>query len=178
VLSRQIGPAQLRDLEPWHADQLSALLQRSGQDFYEWLPWEQFEAVDAATRFLEKYARGRGDDSRRIFGLWLDDELVGGTLFPTINARSGTAELGVFLAGPARGRGIVTRAVEEMVDWAFAERGLRRLEWRCAPGNEPSRAIARRLGFTHEGTLRQVFKVRADYHDLEVWSLLRDEWRQ
>ena len=78
----------------------------------------------------------------------------------------------MFLAKDARGQGIVTRTVEAMMDWAFGERDLRRLEWRCAPGNEPSRAIPRRLGFTHEGTLRQAFRVREDFHDLEVWSLL------
>lgn len=99
-----------------------------------------------------------------------------GTLFPSINARTGTAELGVFLATEARGQGTVTRTVEAMIQWAFGERNLRRLEWRCAPGNEPSRAIPQRLGFTHEGTLRQVFKVREEFHDLEVWSLLRTEW--
>ena len=64
-----------------------------------------------------------------------------------------------------------------MSDWAFVERVLHRVEWRCAPGNEPSRAIPRRLGFTHEGTLRQAWRVREELHDLEVWALLRDEWR-
>ena len=65
-----------------------------------------------------------------------------------------------------------------MLDWAFVERGLHRVEWRCAPGNHAEPARSReRLGFTHEGTLREVFRVREDFHDLEVWSLLRDEWR-
>jgi RimJ/RimL family protein N-acetyltransferase len=176
-MSLRIDPADLRDLEPWHAEELAELFQQSGGEFYEWLPWEHFESAEATKGFLDGFARGRAEDSRRIFGLWVDGTLVGGTLFPTINARSGTAELGAFLAKRARGQGIVTRAVEAMVEWAFDERGLRRLEWRCAPGNDSSRAIAERLGFTHEGTLRQVFRVREGFHDLEVWSLLRDEWR-
>ena len=177
MLSHQIGPVHVRDLEPWHADELAGFFQRSGADLYEWLPWEHFESTDATKKFLKGFADGRAADTRRIYGLWLDDLLVGGTLFPSINVGAGTAELGVFLAKDARGQGIVTRTVEAMIDWAFSERGLRRLEWRCAPGNEPSRAIPRRLGFTHEGTLREVFRVREDSHDLEVWSLFRDEWR-
>ena len=139
---------------------------------------EHFEEAESARSFLTSFADGRAADNRRLFGVWTDGELVGGVLFPSINARSGIAELGVFLAAPARGQGIVTRAVEAMIVWAFEERGLRRLEWRCAPGNEPSRAIPKRLGFTHEGTLREVFKVRDRYDDLEVWALLREEWHR
>ena len=175
MLSLDIGPARVRDLEPWHADELAAYFHRSGPDLYEWLPWEHLEAVEAARSFLTSFAEGRAADSRRLFGIWVDDALVGGALFPTFNPRAGTGELGVFLAAPARGQGIVTRTVEAMIAWAFETRGLRRLEWRCAPGNEPSRAIPRRLGFTHEGTLRQVFRVRERYDDLEVWALLRGD---
>ena len=177
MLNLQIDDARIADLEPWHAEQLAALLRAHGPDFYEWLPWEGFEQVDAAHGFLEGFAKSRGETGRRIFGIWVDDELVGCTLFPSINARSGTGEIGVLIAGPARGRGIVTRAVAAMLDWAFAERGLHRIEWRCAPANEPSRRIAQRLGFTHEGTLREVFPVRDQRQDLEVWGLLAREWR-
>lgn len=176
MLNRQIGPVEVRDLEPWHSEEFAEFFVRCGPDLYEWLPWEHFESADAARDFIKSFADGRAQDSRRLYGLWLDDTLVGGTLFPSINVRAGTAELGVFLAKEARGQGIVTRTVEAMIEWAFGERNLRRLEWRCAPGNEPSRAIPQKLGFTHEGTLRQVFKVREDFHDLEVWSLLRAEW--
>ncbi len=178
VLSLDIAPARIRDLEPWHADQLATFFQRHGAGLYEWLPWEHMEETDAARSFLTSFTDGRAADTRRLFGIWTGDELVGGVLFPSLNTRSGIGELGVFLAEPARGQGIVTRAVEAMIAWAFEERGLRRLEWRCAPGNESSRAIPQRLGFTHEGTLRQVFKVRDHYDDLEVWALLRGEWRR
>ena len=63
-----------------------------------------------------------------------------------------------------------------MLDWAFVERGMHRVEWRCAPGNHASRRVAERLGFTHEGTLREVFPVREERQDLEVWALLAREW--
>ena len=176
MLERRVGPAVLRDLEPWHAPELAELFQRDNHDLYQWLAWEQFEDPESAKGFLEGFAKGRGEGTRRLFGLWLDRTLVGGTLYPTINMRSGIAEIGVFLAAPARGRGIVTEAVKLMVDHAFGDLGMRRVEWRCSPTNLPSRAIPQRLGFTLDGTLRQVFQVREAYLDLEVWSVLREEW--
>jgi RimJ/RimL family protein N-acetyltransferase len=62
-----------------------------------------------------------------------------------------------------------------MVAWAFDVRGLRRVEWRCVPENEPSRAVARRLGFRLEGTLREAFDYDGRVWDLEVWALLASE---
>jgi len=176
VLSLQIDDARLADLEPHHAEQVADLFRAHGADFYDWLPWEGFEQVDGASGFLDGFARGRGEDTRRLYGIWVGDQLVGGTLFPTLNTRTRNAEIGVFIAGSARGRGIVTRAVAAMLDWAFTERGMHRVEWRCAPGNEPSRRIPQRLGFTHEGTLREVFPVREERQDLEVWALLARDW--
>ena len=150
MLSLQIDDdVRLTDLEPWHAEQLAELFRAHGADFYDWLPWEGFEDVEGARGFIDGFTQGRGEGTRRLYGIWVGDELVGGTLFPSINARSRTAEAGVFLAASARGRGIVTRAVAAMLDWAFTERGLHRVEWRCAPGNLASRRFAERLGFTH-----------------------------
>ena len=177
MLERRVGPAVMRDLEPWHSQELAELFQREDHDLYRWLAWEHFEDADSAKGFLEGFAKGRGEGTRRLFGLWLDRALVGGTLYPIINMRSGIAEIGVFLAAPARGRGIVTEAARSMVDHAFDDLGMRRVEWRCSPANLPSRAIPKKLGFTLEGTLRQVFQVREAYLDLEVWAVLREEWR-
>lgn len=177
MLERHVGAAVLRDLEPWHAQEFAGLFERDDHDLFQWLAWEHFQDPDSSRTFLEGFAKSRGDGTRRLFGLWLDGSLVGGTLYPTINMRTGIAEIGVFLAAPARGQGIVTEAVKAMLDHAFGDLGMRRVEWRCAPLNGPSRAIPQRLGFTLEGTLRQVFQVRESYVDLEVWSVLRDEWR-
>jgi len=44
------------------------------------------------------------------------------------------------------------------------------------PANARSGAVAKRLGMTHEGTLRQAFPYRGEIHDIQIWALLRDEW--
>ncbi len=176
MLSMAVGPAELRALEPWHAPEFAEFMQRSGESLYEWLPWEAFEDVERARAFLVPFAEGAAQDGRRLYGIWLDGVLVGGVLFPVFNLRHGVAEIGAFLGAEARGRGIVTQAVSAMVTWCFEARDLHRVEWRCAPGNLPSRAVAQRLGFTLEGTLRQAFDIRGTRVDLEMWAMLRPDW--
>jgi RimJ/RimL family protein N-acetyltransferase len=65
-----------------------------------------------------------------------------------------------------------------LIDWALGERGLNRVEWRCAVGNDRSAATAQRLGMSLEGVLRQAFPYRGTIHDLQVWAVTRADWRR
>lgn len=38
--------------------------------------------------------------------------------------------------------------------------------------------MAKRLGMTCEGVLRQAFALDGDVRDVQVWAVLADEWRQ
>jgi RimJ/RimL family protein N-acetyltransferase len=49
---------------------------------------------------------------------------------------------------------------------------MARVEWRVVPDNLRSIAVAKRLGMTPEGVLRQAFPGDGVRHDIEVWSLL------
>ncbi|WP_280698908.1 GNAT family protein [Kitasatospora sp. GP82] len=143
-----------------------------------WLPWAtSINDVEETRRWLKQFAEEQAKDRGRMYGIWLDGVLVGGVLFQVFRARSGICEVGAWLAPEAEGRGLVTAAVRRMVDWAFQERGMARVEWRTEPTNLRSIAVAKRLGMTREGVLRDVFRFQDGRRDLEVWSLLASEYR-
>ncbi len=54
-----------------------------------------------------------------------------------------------------RGTGAMERACRLLLDWGFAERGVRTVVWHAHVGNWASRRLAWRLGFSFDGTLRQ-----------------------
>ena len=64
------------------------------------------------------------------------------------------AEIGYLIRRESRRQGVALGAVRLVVDWAFGELGVERLEILTYPGNEASQALAVRLGFTHEALLR------------------------
>ncbi|HLS33281.1 MAG TPA: GNAT family N-acetyltransferase [Brevibacterium sp.] len=70
----------------------------------------------------------------------------------------GSAGIGFWSAPAHRGTGTMTAAGRLVLDVAFTAApqglGLARVEWRAYPGNSASAAVARRLGFAFEGTLR------------------------
>ena len=72
------------------------------------------------------------------------------------------AEIGYWIKKEARRRGVALGAARLVVDWAFAELGIERLEILTYPGNEASQALAARLGFTRECLLRGFLAPEAD----------------
>ncbi len=82
------------------------------------------------------------------------------------------AEVGYWTAPEARGRGYTVEAVRAICRWGFAQLGLQRIEWVAYDGNEGSRAVAVKAGFTIEGKLRSRFLQRGVRQDGWIGSLL------
>lgn len=170
--------AALRPLEPWQAADFAAYVERHRAHLAPWLPWAQIVVDEpSARRWLQSYADRQAADSGRIYGIWLDGALVGGTLFRVFDTASGVCEVGVWLSPEAQGQGLVNRAARCVIDWAVDVRGMARVEWRVDATNTRSIAVAERLGMTRDGVLREVFPLNGVRIDLEVWSVLAHEWR-
>ncbi|MGW1028191.1 GNAT family N-acetyltransferase [Streptomyces sp. NPDC002577] len=170
--------AELRPLEPWQAQEFLTHMDRGREFVGQHIALPDFVTDLASSRsFLQSYAEKAAADTGRIYGIWADGKLVGGVLFRTMDVEHGTAEAGCWLEPSAAGRGLVTRAARVIIDWAVEERGVHRVEWQVSAANEPSIAVARRLGMTKEGVLRESYPYRGKRHDMEVWSVLAPEWR-
>ncbi|MEU6883587.1 GNAT family protein [Streptomyces sp. NPDC046712] len=169
--------ARLRPLEPWQAREFLDHIDRARPFVDPWIPWATFSTdLASATAVLQRYADHQAADTRRIYGIWLDGTLVGGVMFTKFDTASGVCEIGCWLEADGAGRGLVTRACRALIDWAFGERGMSRVEWVVAAGNTRSIEAARRLGMTRDGVLRQHTLYRGVRHDTEIWSILSTEW--
>ncbi|GGW74483.1 N-acetyltransferase [Streptomyces lucensis JCM 4490] len=171
--------AELRPLEVWHAEELLAHIDR-GREFigrHIGLP-DAVPDLDGARAWLTSYAGKRAADAGSLHGIWLDGRLVGGVLFRVWDSPSGVCEAGCWLEPAAAGRGLVTLGMRVLLDWAFDERGMHRVEWHASSANEPSIGVARRLGMTREGVLRENYPHRGVRTSTEVWAVLAPEWRE
>lgn len=170
--------AELRPFEPFEAPLFLALIEREREHFGQWLPWgSSIDTEEKARAFIVRLADRTASDQGRGYAIWLDGEMVGGALYRTFDAVIGNCEIGVWLAKHATGRGLVTRTCNILIDWAFHQRNMARIEWHCAVGNMPSRKIAQRLGMKLDGVMRKSFPYREIRHDVEVWSLLSSDVR-
>ncbi|SEH01863.1 Protein N-acetyltransferase, RimJ/RimL family [Nonomuraea solani] len=170
--------AELRPLEPRHAGELLAHIDR-GREFigrYVGLP-DVVTDLESSRAWLRSYADKAATDTGRLYGIWTDGELVGGVLFRTMDVEHGSAEAGCWLEPSAVGKGLVTRAIRVIIDWAIRDRGIHRVEWHAAAANEASVAVARRLGMTRDGVLRESYLHKGTRLDMEIWSVLAPEWQ-
>jgi RimJ/RimL family protein N-acetyltransferase len=94
-----------------------------------------------------------------------------------ITPEHGVIEIGNILWGPAISRTRVsTEALYLAARHVFEDLGYRRFEWKCNNLNEPSKAAARRFGFSYEGLFRQHMWTKGANRDTAWFSMLDSEW--
>lgn len=106
-----------------------------------------------------------------------DDRAIGTCTLFHIDAGHRRAEIGYALRRDRWGAGLATEAVALVLDWAFDDLGLHRVEADIDPRNAASRAMLTRLGFRVEGLLRERFFVGDVAGDSELLGLLAPQWR-
>ncbi|MGH2925783.1 MAG: GNAT family N-acetyltransferase [Solirubrobacterales bacterium] len=133
---------------------------------------------DEARSWLEQEAEGRG--TGELLGLLVvdsDDDRLLGSIGAHLNRPEGRCELGYWVARPARGRGVATRAVRLLSGWVFESLPIDRIQIHAEPENAASRRVAERAGFTLEGVLRSYLVNKGVRRDAASYSLLRGELR-
>jgi ribosomal-protein-serine acetyltransferase len=170
--------AELRPLEPWQAAEFLEHIDRGREFIGRYIGLADAVTDLASSReFLTSYAQKTAVGTGRIWGIWFDGTLVGGVVFRVMDLSQGTAEIGCSLEPAAAGKGLMTRAVRVIIDWAVEDLGVHRFEWRAASANTASIAVAKRLGMRRDGILRELYLRNGERHDIEVWSVLAPEWR-
>jgi [ribosomal protein S5]-alanine N-acetyltransferase len=105
-----------------------------------------------------------------------DGTVVGGLgLFDIRGTPLSSAILGYWVDRARNGRGLATRAVAEVLDIAFAEFGLHRLEAGTRVDNVASQRVLERNGFTCVGLLRRHLLIQGEWHDHLLWERLADD---
>ncbi|MFD7563103.1 GNAT family N-acetyltransferase [Streptomyces tendae] len=179
MFSMSLGDAaRLGPLEVWQAEEFAGHLDRAREHIRPWVgPAFVTDDTEGARATLERYAARQAGDGARLYGIWLEEVLVGGVMFTAFDAAFGTCEIGCWREPSAEGHGLITRACDLLLDWAFTTRGLHRAEWHCRADNERSAAVAERLGMTLEGVRREAWPYEGVRYDKQVWAVLAPDRR-
>ncbi len=169
----------IRCYNPSDTDMLAASVRESVEHLKPWMPWAHNEPTSAEERAkrLQRF-RGMFDLGQDfVYGIFNRDEsrLIGGT---GLHTRLGDRELeiGYWIHKDFINQGYVTESTAALVRVAFDVLHMHRLEIHCDPGNHASAAIPRKLGFTHEGTLRKKTPFLHGWSDSMIWGMLENEF--
>lgn len=141
-----------------------------------WLPFVEHTKKESDTFSFVKSVTDEVERRQEVFTIWYNDQFAGLIGYKDIDYLNLKLEIGYWLIEKMTGKGIVTLSVERLVQYAFNNLKMNRIQIKCGVGNIKSSAVPKRLGFTFEGTERQGEKHGHRYIDLENYSILRKEW--
>ncbi len=168
------GRVYLRHPRSADQDEFIALMQASS-GFHR--PWAS--APTNEERFLVYLAdAGRPDFEAMLVCRCEDNAIVG--FFNLSHITRGalqSAYLGYAVGKPYARQGYMRDGLELVLEHAFLNLDLHRIEANIQPGNDASIALARGAGFRREGFSRRYLKIGGRWRDHERWAILADDWR-
>jgi RimJ/RimL family protein N-acetyltransferase len=169
----------IRCYNPDDAPLLAESVTESLEHLRPWMPWvyNEPEPIEEKVQRLKLF-RGNFDLGQNFtYGIFNPEgtKLIGGT---GLHTRLGENELeiGYWIHKDYINQGLVTESTAALVKVAFEMIHVHRLEIHCDPENFASAAIPRKLGFTHEGTLRAKTRFLDGWSDSMIWGLLETDY--
>lgn len=177
MLSHRIDDERLLRLpEERDADELYALIEANREHLRPWMPWSAEATLASTLDFIRTSRRGLAERAALEIVIVQRGAIVGAAGLNRVEWSNRHGNVGYWISQAAQGRGTVTEAARALVDHAFGNWELHRVEIRAAPGNVRSRRVAERLGFTQEGVARECERFGDRYVDHVVYSMLAPEW--
>lgn len=163
-------------IEPASAEHQSAFLAAVRRSAALHRPWVKPPSTPAAFHaYLAKYV---GFRAMSFFALTGADQLVGViNVSEIVRGSLQSAYLGYYAFAPHHAQGHMTVALAAVVSRMFRTHRLHRLEANIQPGNRPSIALVKRLGFRNEGLSPRYLKIGGRWRDHQRWAIIKEEWR-
>jgi len=143
-------------------------------DVRDGLSFQRPMTETAEREWIERVTSPDCDDVHLL--ICVDGDAVGTVGLDRVDETNGTAELGYYLTPEAWGNGYATDAARTLVDHAFTGLRLHRVSARAVAGNEASRRVLEKVGFEHEGVMRDQWFRHGRREDVHWYGLLADEW--
>ena len=162
-------------LRPWtEADVPALVVACNDPEIAHWIPLipTPYTEEDALT-----FVRGDVRPEEQSLAMALEGTVVG-AIGLGVNSMNYRGRIGYWVAAPARGRGVCTRALRLLSGWALDELELQRVDLITDPDNLASQRVAEKVGFRREGVLRAHLRhPDGRIRDSVMFSLLPGELR-
>jgi ribosomal-protein-serine acetyltransferase len=164
---------ELRLLQVSDAEELFALTNANRDYLRTWLPWlDRTISVADTKSFIESTLEPSANSRGLAAAICYEGSIIGLIGYNHLDKQNRIGSIGYWLAANYQGKGIMTSACKAICDYGFTTLKLNRLVITCATENKSSRAIPERLGFIHEGTMRDAEWLYDRFVNHEIYALL------
>ena len=150
----------------------------SDPEVTKYLTWPAHSSPEISEMVINSWIDGYQKDD---FYQWMialkdaPDSPIGSISVVALNNDISKAEIGYCIGAPWWHRGIMSEALQEVMDFLFDEVGMNRIEARHDPRNPHSGAVMKKCGMQYEGTTRQSDRNNQGICDACHYALLAEE---
>lgn len=135
--------------------------------------------LQASEQFLDDMLEGSSDSRGFVIADPATEAYIGQVNLDRIDWKNRVGTIGIVIGDPAKlGQGYGTEALRLLIDFAFLELNLNRLELEVYDFNERAYRSYRACGFQEEGRLREKQFKNGRYVDVIVMGLLKSDWEK
>ncbi len=144
-------------------------------DVSKYLTWSAHESLSYTSGYIKflikKYRKGEFFD----WGIETKDtkKLIGTCGFSVFDPQNKKVEIGYVLNPEFHNKGYATECVKCIIDYAFNELDMHRIEVRIMDGNTASERVIQKLGFKLEGTSTDEMLIKGDFKTIHHYALIR-----
>ena len=151
-----------------------ALTRESHAYISQWMAWPLFcKTEDDFKQFVKLSLHNYADGNSMNCAIEYKGDIVGNCGFNTINHELKVVEIGYWLGEKYQGNGIITRACHCLIDYAFTQLNMHKVQIAAAEENIASRAVCERLGMTLEGIITNREKIGERILNHAIYALHR-----
>jgi len=167
----------LKEIELSDAEEIFKLIDSDRENLRTWLSFVDSTKEIADTKDFIHSIRFLPEDIRDLVTVIIyKNQKIGLIGFKLTDFENKKTEIGYWITKEFENKGIVTKSVVKMIDYAFNTLNLNRIQIKCGIGNEKSSKIPKKLNFKFEGIERSAELLNGKFIDAEVYSILKDEW--
>lgn len=137
----------------------------------------RFESLEATREQMSWFAHLEKDGTGIWFAICLAEngQFIGAGGFNNLSKQHRKAEVGLWLLPDYWGKGYMQEAMPAICDYGFSQLNLHRIEGFVETENTASKRALDKLGFTHEGTMKDCEMKDGKFISLDVYAIFEQK---
>jgi ribosomal-protein-serine acetyltransferase len=155
------------------AQEIFALVDLNRAYLRHYLPWvDRNQSLKDTESFIQDCRRSFQEGMGFSLCIQFNEKIVGMIGFDHFDKDNQKIEIGYWLSEDQQGKGIMLRSCQAMVDYAFKNLNVHRVEIRCVVDNKSSKKIPEKLGFKLEGLFKESTLLQGQFYDTLLYGLV------
>lgn len=142
------------------------------------MPWEAHNTIEETNEFITFILEAYEKQQKLTWAIELKTtgKMIGTIDFIKWLPKHGRAEIAYALSRKYWGKAYMPEAAKALVAFGFNNMELNKVEASILLENSQSRSVLEKIGMSFEGVARQHFKLKDEFVDLAMYSLLKSEY--